>query len=124
MIYDHLLQFSDEATARASLSEYWITPSDDLPSGAWRGDVCIPGVSVSTEAGGPFPGWFIVIALPAVSATLRDMPDHACRLVADRDAANAGQPFLRFVAADMDPGALASAKMVPTFAGSTYPFGA
>ena len=124
MIIDHLIRFPDEATARAVLPEYWTPALDDLPSGAWRGDVCIPGVSVSTEADGPFPGWFIVIALPAVSATLRDLPDQACRLIADRDAANAGQSFLRYVAADMDPGALASARVVPTFAGSTYPFGA
>lgn len=123
MITDHLLRFPDEVTAQAALPEYWIAPSENLPHGAWRGNVCIPGVSVSTEDG-PFPGWFIVIALPAVSATLRDLPDSGCRLIADRDAANAGQPFLRYVAADMDPGALASARVVPTFAGSTYPFGA
>lgn len=119
MIIDHLLRFADEAAAQVALPEYWIAEV-----GEWRGDVCIPGVSVSTEANGPFPGWFIVIALPAVSATLKDLPDHACRLIADRDAANAGQSFLRYVAADMAPGALASARVVPTFAGSTYPFGA
>lgn len=119
MIIDHLLRFPDEATAQAALPEYWIAEA-----GTWRGDICIPGVSVFTEADDPFPGWFIVIALPAISATLRDLPDHACRLIADRDAANAGLPFLRYVAADMAPGALASARLVPTFAGSTYPFGA
>lgn len=119
MIIDHLLRFQDEATAQAALPEYWLAEAD-----AWRGDLCIPGVSVFTEADGPFAGWFIIIALPAVSATLRDLPDHACRLIAERDTANAGQPFLRFVAADMDPGVLASARVVPTFAGSTYPFGA
>lgn len=119
MITDHLLRFPDEMTAQTALPEYWIAEA-----GAWRDDVCIPGVSVFTEADGMYAGWFIVIALSALSATLRDLPDHACRLIADRDAANAGQPFLRYVAADMDPGALASARFVPTFAGSTYPFGA
>lgn len=126
---DHLMRFTDEATAKADpvVGRYWAPASDDGP-GSWRGDVCIPGVSVYTpnEDGSRtlFTGWFIVIALPTLDPSLRDLPGNACRLIADRDAADAGQSFIRYTAADLEPGILSMAKVEPTFAGSNYPFGA
>lgn len=137
---DHLFSFADEAAAQAALSSYWIPASEDGP-GTWRGDVCIPGVSVYAITGTealtdpetgqsydreirePYPGWYIVVALPAIHSVLRDLPDAACRLIADRDAANRGENFIRYVAADMDPAVLSVAKVEPIFAGSSYPFG-
>lgn len=68
-------------------------------------------------------GWYCIVACDAIDPALRDLPDQACRLIADRDAALAGQPFIRFVAADMPQELLASARVEPTPAGANYPFG-
>src|SRR5581483_10765162 len=113
---DHLMTFADEATARADpvVGKYWTPPSDDNPAGSWRGDVTIPGVEVYTLSGyqtitnpdgstyqSPIkvndPGWFIVIALPALDPNLE--AEAGCVLIADRDMASAGKPgFLLYTA--------------------------
>ena len=121
MIYDHLLRGDDEAAMRATLPEYWVPPSDDTPDGAWRGDVCIPGAQVYVRNGDTreyFSGWFLIVSLPAVSPALRDLPGNACRLIANREAAQ-----VVYVAPDITPGALAAAVIEPLFAGSQYTFG-
>lgn len=138
MIVDHLMRFESETAAKADpgVGAYWSHADDEAP-GAWRGDVCIPNVSVfalgtpTTDADGnvvtphvPFSGWYVVIALPALSEALRDVPGNACRLIADRDAADRGEPFIRYTAADMTPDVLGAAHIEPLFAGSGYPFGA
>lgn len=138
---DHLLGFASQDDSRKLLPDYWRAGDDEGP-GAWRGDCCIPGVSVyrvvgTEEVKDPapaqsyereiredYPGWFIVIALSALDAGLRDLPGNTCRLIADRDAAAQGQSFIRYLAPDMDPAALGEAHVSPTFAGSQYPFGA
>lgn len=123
---DHLLRFPDEATAKADpiVGKYYTPASDDGP-GQWRGDVCLPGLSVYTIATGQADaGWFLLIALPALDQNLRDLPNGACRLIADRDAANAGsQSFILYTASDVTQAELASKAIAPTFAGSNYPFG-
>lgn len=136
-IIDHLMRFETEADAKADpvVSAYWSPGEGDEP-GAWRGDVCIPNVSVyalgapgvdgegnPVENRIPFSGWYVVIALPVLSAALRDIPGNACRLIADRDAAARGESFIRHTAADLTPGDLAAAHVEPLFAGSGYPFG-
>lgn len=140
---DHLLTFADEPTAQADLTvgRYFMPTSADGPGG-WRGDVCIPGVSVYTVTGTTtvtdpttgqtfqqetrqaFPGWFIVISLPALDPALRDLPANACALIADRGAAALGNTFMLFTASNISPAELAAAHVEPTFAGSNYPFGA
>lgn len=130
---DHLLRFADEAAAQAALSLFW--------AGSWRMDVCNPGVSVFAVMGVEaltdpqtgqtwddevreyFPGWFMTIGLPALDPALRDLPDHACRLIADRDAHAEGRPFLLYVAPDLTPEVMAAARIEPMPAGSNYPFG-
>jgi hypothetical protein len=127
MIIDHLMRFDTEDAAKADpVVGAYFSPADSEGSGAWRGDVCIPNVSVYALDGEnhvPFSGWYVVIALPALSEALRDIPGNACRLIADRDAADRGERFMRYVAADLSPGDLASAHVEPLFAGSGYPFG-
>lgn len=137
---DHLLSFSDEAAAKAILPSYWFAGEDGEPD-TWRGDRCIPGVSVYAVTGTEthtypdtgeeyeqevhlaFPGWFIVISLADIDPVLRDLAGNACRLIADRDAADRHEEFIRYLAADLDPADLAIAHVEPMFAGANYPFG-
>lgn len=124
---DHLMNFATEVDAQADpiVGKYW-TPESDDGSGAWRGDVCLPGVSVYTLnpdfSRTPFPGWFVVIALPALDPNLQAEP--GCVLIADRDKAAAGDPaFLLYTQPGLTPEALDAARIEPVFAGSRYPFG-
>ena len=137
MSIDHLMRFDTEDAAKAdAVVGAYFSPADAEGPGAWRGDVCIPNVSVyalgapGVDADGnpvenrvPFSGWYVVIALPALSAALRDVPGNACRLIADREAAERGESFIRYVAPDMTPDVLGTAHIEPLFAGSGYPFG-
>jgi hypothetical protein len=101
--------------------------------------VTIPGVSVYQITGSQtitdpdtgqsetvpvtqdYPGWFIVIALPALDPALQ--AESGCVLVADRDAANAGKPDFLLYTSTLTSDQLASSAVSPTFAGSNYPFG-
>lgn len=140
-MYDHLMRFETENDAKADpvMAAYWHAGQDEEP-GSWDTSRCIPGVSVyavtGTETvddgqGGEYErevresysGWFINVALPVMSAELRDVDGNACRLIASREAADLGQPFLVYVAPDMVPEILGEARVEPTFAGSNYPFG-
>ena len=134
MTVDHLFRFADEAEGRSALPGFWNV--------VWRGDCCIPGVSVyevtgtetitdpdtgqiyEQETRQPFADWWIVIALPALDPNLRDLPGAACQLIADREAAARGDPnFLIYLAPDIEPLMLSVCRVEPTFAGSEYPFG-
>ena len=122
---DYILAFADEPTAQADpvVGAYYIPDANGNP-GAWRGDICIPNMSVTvTATGQPLDSqWRIVIALPARNAALDASP--ALGLVTDRDAANAGAPMSTFVLYSNVPLASLSALQVsPVFAGSNYPFG-
>lgn len=143
---DHLLRFDSEDAARAALPEYWIPASDDGP-GQWDGSRCIPnagcpalrvykitgqttitdpetGQSYQQDIRELFSGWFINVALVALSPELRDLPSGACRIIADREAAAAGDPnFIRFVATDIEPEVIAEAHVEPMPLGARYPFG-
>lgn len=135
---DHLLAFADQPTAQADpvVGVYWIPPSTQSP-GSWRGDVCIPSVLVwapsqDVTTADPTTGtaivthtpydaqWRIVIALPQQDAGLS--ASAACELVADRDAASAGRPFI--LQSNLPDAALAVLMIQPVFAGANYPFGA
>ena len=118
---------ADETSAKAAV------PACVSDSGDWRLDFCLPGISIYTVApgvdtdGNPIevrtyvPGFHVDMALTAVRTDL--CPPPACRLIADRAAAIRGEPFLRYVAPDLDQTILAKGKIEPTFAGSNYPFG-
>lgn len=129
---DHLMTFATEAAAKADpvVGTYNI-------NGVWRGDCCIPNVFVwspasnTTNGTDPITGqpiimrhaydtnWRIIISKPTQDAALSALA--SCHLVTNRDAANAGQPFvIQSVLTDVQLAALA---IEPTFAGSSYPFG-
>lgn len=129
---DHLMAFADEATAKsdAVVGTYW-----NATAASWDLSRCIPGLFVwapaadttATDGQGnmivthhAYDGlWRINIALPVRNAALCALP--SCHLVTDRDAANAGQPFvLQSVLTDVQ---LAALMIQPVFAGSNYPFG-
>lgn len=129
---DHLLKFETEAAAKAALPAYVI---DDQ----WDGSRTIPGLSIitteavwdMTDPEAPvlvtpeqrLPGWWIAIGLTELSATLRDLPGNACRLITSREAAAAGQPFVLYAAPDADPQIIATATVSPVFSGSSYMVG-
>jgi hypothetical protein len=117
---DHLLAFADEASARADpiVGQYWMAGGES--GGAWRGDVCIPDAQVIVAAtGAPYDGlWRIVIAKDAQDQELTASP--ACHLIADRDTAAAGRPFI--IKSNLTPAELALLILRPVFAGSNYPF--
>lgn len=120
---DHLIRFDTEDLAKADavVGAYCI-------DGAWRGDVCIPGVQVwQPSADNPDgshnfdPRFFVIIALSQQDAALSALP--GCILVADRDGALRGDPgFIKQSAIPADQ--LGSYALEPMFLGSGYPFGA
>ena len=73
------LKFDSEDAAKADsvVGKYWFTGDSESP-GSWRGDVCLPNVTVSNGID-TIPGWFITIgnvdsASPIV-AMAYTMPD-------------------------------------------------
>jgi hypothetical protein len=112
---DHILKFETEAAAKAALPQF---VGDE---GQWDGSRTIPNVSVITADEETLPGWWIAIGLTALSEELRSLPDDACRLITDRYAAEAGQPFVLYLSHSVDPGLIATARVSPVFAGSRYP---
>lgn len=128
---DHLLAFTDEAAAKSDpvVGTYW--HSDGQGGGSWDMSQCIPGLFVwapaaDTTSGGVITHhaydslWRINIALPAKSAALAALS--SCHLIADREAASAGKPFI--IQSVLSDAQLAALMLQPLFAGASYPFGA
>lgn len=126
---DYLLCYPTEADALAALPAY-------ARGGAWDASRVIPGVSVYRVAGtemvpdgaggtyerevrAPLSGWYLVIACQNREPGLEG---EACMLIADRNAASRGEPFVRHAITTAED--LATLRLEPVFAGSTYPFGA
>lgn len=133
---DYLFTCASEAACIAdpALASYYTPANADGP-GAWRGDVVIPNVQVwdtrqdvsSTDADGDLivthtylTGFWLVVSIAGGNAALAG--DANLVLAADRDAANAGRPFVLF--SSQPEGSLSFFQLSPTFAGSKYPFGA
>jgi hypothetical protein len=120
---DHIIVHASEAAARSALPSYCSQDSE----GAWHWDASrvIPGLKIITSEAPEvvLPGYWVAVALPALSTALRDLPNEACRLIANRDLANAGQAFMEYAAPSIDMVALSTARVAPVFAGSNYPFG-
>lgn len=127
---DHLLRFSNEATAMAALPAF---VSEGTEPGAliWDMTCVIPDVAAyritGTEAiddgeGGTYereireylPGWYLIIARPERDPALEG---DACVLIGDRETG-------AVLHAITTPEDLATLYLEPTFAGSAYPFGA
>ena len=135
---DYILAFPDQPTATTDpvVGVYFV-------NGAWRGDVCIPGLAVTVLGTGQpmtitmqdgstqtVPGpdrpldalWRIAVGLPHRVPELDSHP--ALEIVADRDLSNAGAPLETYVLWSNVP--LANLKLLavsPAFAGSSYVYG-
>lgn len=128
---DHLMAFTNEATAKADpvVGAYW-----NSTAASWDMSQCIPNIfvwapaqDVSNTTDGvitithtPYDNlWRINIALSTQSNDLTN--SLACELIADRNAANAGQPFI--LKANLTDNELDNLMIQPLFCGSNYPFG-
>jgi hypothetical protein len=127
---DHLMTFANEEAAKADpvVGSYFA-------NGEWKSDICVPGVFVWAPASntiGTDPNgnsyvvrraydanWRVIIAKAAPDASLLSLP--SCHLVADREAAAAGRPFI--LQSILGEAQLAELALEPMFAGSSYPFG-
>ena len=126
---DYLFGFETEAQAAVALPGYRISDDD---GGRWRGDCVLPvQVGVAMQDGGTdedgaeilipvyAPGYWLVVTSAEPDDALWAIP--ACMREADREAANAGRPFVlrdRF-----SPEQLAQPYWVtPVWAGAAYPF--
>lgn len=125
-MFDYVLMFADEAAARAALPTY-----GRENDGVWRwaANIIAPQKVVTARAvvqvvdGMPqvttpeqtVPGFFLTICLPALDATLRDLPNYACRLIGDRQAS-----AIVYTAPDLNPALLSSAIIEPVPAGASY----
>lgn len=140
---DHLLRFTDRAAAGTALAPLGLAsesdnfaaniilnvggPNDEsvrviLQDAVW--DHSDPENPVLTTPEVLAPGWYCVACEPLVNVTLRDLPDNACRLIADRKSAVAGDPnFIVYTAPDLDPDMFATARVEPLPLGGRYPFG-
>lgn len=127
---DHLLRFPDEASAWGRLGDYRL-PENAFGPAAWDMTCVIPDVRAYRIAGAEaaddgeggtyereirayLPGWFTIIARPERDPELEG---EACVLIGDRETG----AVLHTITTPED---LATLYLEPTFAGSTYPFGA
>lgn len=130
-MFDHLLTFPNEATARAMLAAFI------MPAGWDESRVLAPVRIVTQDAvwdmrdperpklkspEKAMPGFHLVIALATPSPDLMQMAP--CLFVADRAKAAMGEPFLVYASDDLDLLALAKARVEPMFAGANYDFAA
>lgn len=144
---DHLLRFTDRNAASQALAAINLARETE-DGGAFAPSVCLnvggpddeslcvgtqraewdfsdPENPVQIQAEVLIPGWYCIVADTLVNESVRDLPDNACRLITNREAAIAGDPdFILYTAPDLTPETMTSVAFVePTFAGSQYPFG-
>lgn len=123
---DHLRRYDTEAEALTDPLVAAYRTGD-----GWDTSRVIPGCRVYTVTGTTtdgegnevevreyLPYWYLWLAVPAVIEALRGK----CIIIADREKALAGQPFI--IETLMPPEALALYQIEPVLAGSNYPFGA
>jgi len=109
--------FASAAAAQTDpvVGTYWNPPitfqGTPLP-GSWRGDITIPSVSVNATG---FTGFAIMIALPAVNASLQS--NSGCLFIVRRDTA-----VYSYVSSAVTQAQLNTALITPNFAGNSYPF--
>lgn len=132
-VFDHLLRFTDEASAIAALPQYRTQGSDDAPA-AWMGQFCNPdghrvytvsgtrtvtdpetGQTYEEEVRDFLPYWYQLVSRPDVDPALAAMPE--CMIITDRDG---GFIVQSRIPADQ----LAQYWLTPVPHGSHYPFGA
>ena len=107
---DHVLMFATEAEATQVLPEKYFNDS-----------TTIKNLTVSLGEF-VFPGYFMAVALDAPDDFLIKLPNEACRIVSDREAAKFGENFFLYVAPSVDLNLLSTAVISPVYFGSEYPF--
>lgn len=60
-------------------------------------------------------GFFVIVAEEILNLTLQNLPNNVCKLIKDRDTNTT-----LFLASDIDPSTLTTARLEPTPAGSDY----
>lgn len=126
---DYFMRWSDQAAAKADalmLADYLNTAPGNLKD--WARDKVLANVSVwrpsqDTVVGGVvvhtfIVGWFAIVALNRQVPILLNAAALAFAL--DRDARNAGQPF---VVRNNIGTVISDVGVAPVFAGSNYPIG-
>lgn len=121
---DHLIRCATPEDAEALIAQYG-------PSRAMACRVVLAeAVYEMSDPAGPVllepeqvaDGHHVWIALDGLDEGLRDLPDAACRLIADREASQRGEPFVLYAAGDIGPETLSTARVDPVVAGADYPF--
>lgn len=124
-MFDHLIKCASDAERQALLEQYGVSraaPVSVITADAvW--DTTDPEEPVLVTPEVTLEGYWLAVALPEVSNELKALPDGACRLIADREAAKRGEDFLIWVSPVIDPEILTTARVSPVIAGSRYPFG-
>jgi len=126
-MFNHFMKFPDEASAKGALAAYLIAGAWDLSRvipdqrvvlarAEW--DDSDPEDPVQLSPAVHMPGYFVTVSLADIDANLRDLPNHACRLIGDSVAGG----FV-YTAPDLDEGLLESAIIEPVPAGASYAFG-
>jgi len=143
---DYILIFPDETAARAAISRYWASATDDDPGG-WNESVCsagqrnadgsYTGLSVYAMVDGvrqDYPGWAIWVTTPMLDPALTSLPSNACRIAAHYEAwekvadgwtwETGDKSWIVYTAPDLDLATMQAAIIEPQLAREKfYPFG-
>jgi len=119
---DHLISFPTEADALAHPAlAPWRTDSE------WNRSICFPGLSLVVSAGDEqtpptlFPGWWMLISAEAIIPELAAI--EPCRMIANRELASQGLPFIYTDGLRAQPEQIAQVQRIDGLpAGSAYPF--
>lgn len=125
-IIDHLIRCATQEEQQELLDFYGGSCSFAckvvIQSAVW--DNSDPENPIITAPEVPANGYHVWISLDHASSELQELPDNACRLIADRNAAIAGSnEFMLYHAADIGPETLMTAIIDPIPSGSNYPLG-
>jgi len=127
--YDHILMFNSEQEAVDTLTSLNFYDKEF----GWVGNV-IPNLQIFIPLGSfneegfedrvSVPGYYVNVALEEPSKELMELPNEACRIVADREADSEGSNFFVYLNPNVDVQLLTKCRVSPYFSGSEYPFGA
>jgi hypothetical protein len=125
-MFDHFLKFNTEEEAIVTLPTYG---NETENIWHWNENHVIPNQHVVLSRGVfdsngnietpeiKLPGYYMTISLGEINITLKDLPNNACRLIAERATGN-----LVYTAVDLNANLISTAIIEPVAAGSTYNF--
>ena len=126
-IIDHLIRCATQEEADALMQSYGTSrayqPRVILQDAEWDDSDPEAPVLVSPEVAAA--GFHVWIALDALDESLRDLPDNACRVLADWDLYLSGASvpeWLIYTASDVGPSIISVARIDPEPAGRNYPW--